>query len=72
MTDKMIASEALYGFCGWLTSREEKTVMAANEDAAPIANLVAAFCKENKLSDPKDGWSDNLIHPDGECSGPSL
>jgi hypothetical protein len=72
MTDKLTASEAIYGFAGWLTTRDEKTVMSATDDSAPIADLVAEFCKENNLADPHDGWENNLIHPSGECSGPAL
>jgi hypothetical protein len=67
MKDKLTASEALYGFAGLLTTRYEKTVIGATEDAAPIADLVASFCKENGLSEPRDGWHNNLIHPSGEC-----
>lgn len=66
--NKMNASEAVFGFCGWLTSREEKTVMSSSDDAAPIANLIQEFCDENKLEEPRDGWENNLTHPSGECS----
>ena len=69
MKDKLTAAEAVYGFCGWLTTREVKTIMSASDDAAPIATLIDQFCKENKLQDPRDGWDNNLIHPSGECSG---
>lgn len=69
MSDKLTAAEAVYGFAGWLTCRTDKTVMSSSDDAAPIAELVAAFCKENNLEDPRDGWESNLIHPSGECSG---
>lgn len=66
--DKLTASEALYGFCGWLTSREEKTIMSATDECGIIARLVETFCKENKLKPPRSGWETNLIHPSGECS----
>lgn len=72
MTDKLIASEALYGFCGWLTTRKEKTIMSSKNDSAPIAALVSQFCDENKLMKPREGWDKNLIHPDGECSGRAI
>jgi len=68
--DKLTASEALYGFCGWLAMRKEKTVMSSSDDAAPIAELIDQFCKENGLAEPRKGWEYNLIHPSGECSGP--
>lgn len=66
MADKLIASEALFSFAGWLTSRKEKTIMSSQDDAAPIADLVAQFCKENGLAEPREDWSVNLIHPCSE------
>jgi len=63
MKDKLSPSEALYGFVVWLTTRPKKTVMSSSSDAAPIADLVRDFIKTNKLTDPKNGWEKNLIHP---------
>ena len=62
-TNELSASEALYGFCAWLTTRKEKTVMSATDDAAPIPPLIAAFCKVNKLRKPRENWHNGLIHP---------
>lgn len=64
--DKLTASEAVFGFAGWLTTRKEKTVMSSEDDSACIARLCGQFIKENELSLPRDGWDDNLIHPSGE------
>ena len=66
---KLNAAEALYGFSGWLSSRQEKVEVGPFEDASVIADLVAQFCKENSLTEPREGWANNLIHPTGECSG---
>lgn len=57
------ASEALFGFCGWLTSRDEKTVMSASDDAGQAVNLIVEFCERNNLEDPVMGWEKNLTHP---------
>ena len=65
----MNASEALYGFAGWLTTRKEKTIMSSSDDAAPIAELIQRFIDENSLPEPREGWANNLIHPSGEGSG---
>lgn len=67
--EKMTASESLYGFCGWLTTRKEKTIMSSSDDSGCIAELIKQFCDENKLEHPRDGWENNLVHPSGECSG---
>jgi len=66
---KLTPSEALYGFTGWITSRDKKVVASAKHDAAIWAELVDTFIKENNLEQPRDGWENNLIHPSGECSG---
>jgi hypothetical protein len=50
------ASEALYAFMGWLTSRYERTVLSATDDAAPAADLIGAFCKRHDLPKPREGW----------------
>ena len=73
MSDKLTASEALYGFCGWLTTRDmkdmnDRIIMSPIDDCAAIPSLVEQFCKENKLAEPREGWRNNLIHPRGECS----
>jgi hypothetical protein len=61
--DKLTASEALYGFCGWLTTRDEKTIMSASDDAAPIPVLIRQFCETNGLKDPRKYWHKMLTHP---------
>lgn len=66
--DKLTASEAVYGFVAWLTTRTERTVMSASDDAALPCDLVSTFCDENDLSDPRQDWAENLVHPSGECS----
>ena len=43
MNKELNAAEAVYGFVGWLTSREERTVMSAKDDCAPIAELIKTF-----------------------------
>ena len=69
--DKLIASEAVYGFAAWLTCRKQRITISASDNAAQVADLVNQFCCENNLIEPRDGWENNLIHPSGECSGPT-
>jgi len=63
MSDKLTASEAVFGLAAWLTCREEKTVLSSHDDAAVIADLVMEFCEANSLQEPGEGWAKNLIHP---------
>jgi len=58
------ASEALYGFIGWLTSRAEVITLSAAHEVPPVVDLIMEFCKANNLSEPRDGWAENLVHPE--------
>jgi hypothetical protein len=62
--DKLSASEALYGFGGWLTTRSQPVTISAKHEAAIVADLVNQFCEANNLPDPRDGWSESLVHPE--------
>lgn len=63
--DNLSASEALYGFMAWLTSREKSITVSGRHDTAEPAELVDTFCKANNLADPKDDFAQRLIHPGG-------
>lgn len=61
---EMSASEALYAFAGWLTTRQERTVMSARDWATPVADRVAEFCKHHGLAEPREGWAERIkTHP---------
>jgi len=49
---EMNASEALYLFVGWLTSRSERVIMSATDEAVVAANLVSEFCDKHNLAPP--------------------
>lgn len=63
MPKEMTASEALYGFVAWLTTRSDVVTLAANHDAAPVAALVQKFCDANNLTIPREDWTDRLTYP---------
>ena len=60
---QLSGSEAVFGFAGWLTSRDEAVTAGAKHDAAIWAELVDEFCKTNKLTEPRDMWDELLTHP---------
>jgi|GEM_PF-2637564 len=49
-------SVVLFAFMGWLTSRDERTVLSATDDAAPAADLVKQFCDHYGFAEPREGW----------------
>lgn len=59
--DELTASEALFGFVGWLTTRPEPTVLSGHHDAGAPADRVGEFMKANQLSEPRDGWQHKLV-----------
>lgn len=60
---EMTASEALFGFAAWLTTRPTVTTLSSGHDATVAADLVAHFCEVNNLAEPRDDWTDRLTHP---------
>ena len=60
---KLSASEAIYGFCAWLTTRDEKTFMSAKHNSAPIPERIREFCETNNLEFPRGGWEKGFEFP---------
>jgi hypothetical protein len=60
---ELSASEALFGFMGWLTSLETPVTFSARDYAGTAAELVDEFCKANNLAEPRDGWHENFVYP---------
>lgn len=61
--NELTASEALFGFSAWLSTRQEKTVFSSSSNCAPIAELIKDFLNSNQLSEPRKGWENLLVHP---------
>lgn len=64
ISGELSASEALYGFMAWLTSRADPATFSRKHEAAIAAELVDAFCCSNHLSSPRYGWTDRLNYPE--------
>ena len=64
--NELSASEALYGFCAWLTTQKVKTVMSSSDECSVVCDRIKTFCKVNNLTDPREHWTD-LCKP-----GPSI
>ena len=65
MGNYLTGSEAIFGFCAWLTTRDEKTVMSATHCAGDVCDKIKEFCDKNKLSDPRENYTDYLTIPKG-------
>jgi hypothetical protein len=66
-------SEAVCGFAGWLTCRDESVTFGSTHDAAPAACLVDAFCKSQGLQPPRDEWANALRpYPSAAPAQPAL
>jgi len=58
---KLSASEALFGFCGWLTTLDRMEVGAHNSPHA-LFNRLLEFVNRNNLDNPREGW-ETLLAP---------
>jgi len=64
MDKTMTASESVFGFAAWLTTRDEAVTMGATHDAAIAAELVKQWVDTNGLEDPRNGvYPDNIVMP---------
>ena len=61
LQEALNAAEALYGFCGWLTSRKERTVMSSHDEAGHIAELVDDYSQAQGFEKPRPGWEKELV-----------
>lgn len=65
--ENVLASEAVYVFAAWITTRSTVTTASAAHDSAPIAEIVAEFCDANDLKPPReDIYPNNLMHPNAD------
>jgi len=49
-------SEAIYGFAGWLTTKQPPVTMSSEHDASPVADLVDEYCKSQGFAAPSEEW----------------
>ena len=61
--DKLSGSEAVYGFAGWLTTRETVTEIGSSKECGGIVRLIAEFCKANNLKEPRSNYNEDLVFP---------
>lgn len=64
-SDKMNAAEALYAFCGGLTTADEPVIMGANHEAAIVATKISEFIDANGLLEPREGWDERIRNAGG-------
>ncbi len=57
------ATDALFGFGAWLTTRKEAVTFSSKDDSGEMANLIATFIKINNLPDPSKNYPDNFVMP---------
>lgn len=62
----------LYDFMGFLTTREEKLILSASNDAAPAVEVIKEFCDLRKIEDcePLQQWEGRLAKTNIEYPWP--
>lgn len=56
----LTAAEAVYGLFAWLTTNAGLITCGSNYDAAPLGQMVIAFCKAHNLGDVTATWPKGL------------
>ena len=64
METEITASEALWGFTGWITSLQTPVTVSGSHGAADMVDMLSEFCHANQLSTPRDGWGKRCRWPD--------
>lgn len=64
MNEKITATEAVYGFASWLTTRDVSVTIGSVHNAAEVADLVKEWLVANNLPDVREGvYPENLVAP---------
>ena len=58
------STEVLKGFCSWLTTRHEVTIMSKIHDASAVPLLIERFCEANNLPEVRKDWEKNFVIPE--------
>ncbi len=60
---KITATDALFGFGAWLTTRKEAVTFSHKHNAGKMVELITEFLSVNDLPDPSSGYPNNFIMP---------
>lgn len=67
--EKLTPTEAIFGFCAWLTTRDETAIFGAKHEAGFCVPLIKQFCEANGMtSDVSPNWPENLNKPQPEAA----
>jgi len=61
--DSLSASEALYGFCAWLSGREGTLSVGAFHPLCALATLAGEFWYANNFAPTREGWDKRVRYP---------
>ena len=65
------ASEAVFMFAGWLTTRKKTLCVGSVHDASEVHELVDRYIKEQGWKCPQRGWGEKVRPMPEEDSGSS-
>lgn len=61
--ERVTASEAVYGFSAWLTTREKAITIGALHESTTLIELAKKWIDENNLPEVTLNYPDNIKHP---------
>ena len=63
---EVFASEALFGFVGWLITLDNKIITSAKHDATIWTKLIDEYCRANNFQPPRNNYHKLLVVPGRE------
>ncbi len=61
--DKITATDTIFGFGAWLTSRKEAVTFSYKHDAGKMCDLIKEYLEANNLGDVSTHYPNNLVMP---------
>ena len=65
MRKRITATDALFGFGAYLTTRKKEVTFSYKHNAADMVDLISEFLDANNLPDVSKAYPDNFVMPKG-------
>ncbi|MHA1702050.1 MAG: hypothetical protein ACTSWK_07270 [Promethearchaeota archaeon] len=62
-SNTLTATEAIFAFCAWLTTRKETIKIGSNIHIGPVVDAINQFMETNNLPDPRGNYTDYFVMP---------
>ena len=57
---ELTPAEAIYAFCGWLTTRKIATQMSSSNNCSPVVERIKEFCEVQGFVPPREDYANGI------------